>query len=62
MLTELGRFRGVEADIIIGRLASEGIDAVASGRALASLYPLAVTVLVNDGDLTRAKQIVADAA
>jgi hypothetical protein len=59
---ELGRFGGVEADIIVGRLASEGIDAVASGRALASLYPLTVTVLVDEADLAQAQRIVADAA
>jgi len=62
MLVELGRFGGVEADIIVGRLASEGIDAVASGRGLASLYPLAVTVMVEQRDLTAARKIVADAA
>jgi hypothetical protein len=61
-LTELGRFGGVEADIIVGRLASEGIDAVASGRALASLYPLAVTVMVDETDLARAQRIIDDAA
>lgn len=62
MLTELGRFAGVEADIIVGRLASEGIAAVASGRALASLYPLAVTLLVEERDLAAARRIIADAA
>lgn len=62
MLTELGRFGGVEADILVGRLASEGIEAVASGRALASLYPLAVTVLVEQRDLAAAQRIVTDAA
>ena len=62
MLVELGRFGGVEADIIAGRLASEGIETVASGRALASLYPLAVTLMVAERDLAAAKQIVADAA
>jgi hypothetical protein len=62
MWVELGRFGGVEADIIIGRLGSEGIDAVASGRGLASLYPLAVTVMVDRRDLAAARAIVADAA
>jgi hypothetical protein len=62
MLVELGRYRGVEADIIIGRLASEGIEAVASGRALASLYPLSVTLLVEEQDLAVARTIVAPTA
>jgi len=62
MWAELGRFGGVEADIVIGRLAAEGIEAVASGRALASLYPLEVTVLVDQRDLAAAQRIVADAA
>jgi len=62
MLTELGRFGGVEADIIVGRLASEGIGAVASGRALATLYPLPVTVLVDEADLAAAQRIIAGAA
>jgi len=61
-MVELGRFGAVEADIIVGRLASEGIEAVASGRALASLYPLAVTVLVDEQDLRAAQRIIADAA
>jgi len=61
-MVELGRFGAVEADIIVGRLASEGIEAVASGRGLASLYPLAVTVLVDEHDLRAAQRIIADAA
>ena len=61
-MVELGRFDGVEADILVGRLASEGIEATAAGRGLASLYPLAVTVLVAEGDLDAARRIVADAA
>ena len=62
MLIELGRFGGVEADIVVGRLASEGIDAIASGRALASLYPLAVTLLVDEADLAAARRIIAGTA
>lgn len=62
MLVELGRFGGVEADIIVGRLASDGIEAVASGRGLASLYPLAVALLVDERDLAAAQRIIADAA
>ena len=62
MLVELGRFGGVEADIIAARLASEGIETVASGRALASLYPLAVTLMVEQQDLAAARQIITDAA
>lgn len=62
MLVELGRFGGVEADIVAGRLASEGIETVSSGRALASLYPLAVTLLVEERDLAAAQRIIADAA
>jgi len=61
-MVELGRFGAVEADIIVGRLLSEGIDAVASGRALASLYPLAVTIMVAQGDLAAAQRIITDAA
>lgn len=62
MMVELGRFAGVEADILIGRLASEGIEATASGRSLASLYPLVVPVFVDQRDLAAARRIVADAA
>ena len=62
MLKELGRFGGVEADIIVGRLASEGIEATASGRAFASLYPLAVMVLVDEDDLDAARAIIANPA
>ena len=61
-MVQLGRFGAVEADIIVGRLASEGIEALASGRALASLYPLAVTVMVDERDLPAARRIITDAA
>jgi hypothetical protein len=62
LMVELGRFGAVEADIIVGRLASEGIEAVASGRTLASLYPIAVLVLVEQRDLAVAQRIVRAAA
>ena len=67
-LAELGRFKSVEAQILVGRLRSEGIDAVAFDVGLDSVYSgLAllgggVRVMVDDDDLHAARRIVAAAA
>ena len=49
----------MEADSLSGRWAADGIAATASGRGLASLYPLAVTLFVAGRDLVPARRIVA---
>ena len=65
-LVELGRFSRNEANILIGRLESEGIPAFAfdEGASIAdgSQYFIPVRVMVDDGDVREAKKIVADAA
>jgi len=65
-LVELGRFNRNEAHILIGRLESEGLAAVAfDGEASigdGSYLFIAVRVMVDDDDLAAARAIVADAA
>ena len=65
-LVELGRFNRNEAHILIGRLDSEGIDAVAldgnASIADGSYLFIPVRVMVDDGDLAAARVIVASAA
>ncbi|MEN2747697.1 DUF2007 domain-containing protein [Sphingomonas sp. T9W2] len=61
-LTELGRFPRVEAQIIVGRLESEGISAVAfDGEASigdGSWLLIPVRVMVDADDLDDARKIV----
>lgn len=61
-LAELGRFDRNLASILIGRLASEGIDAIAfdAGASIAdgSWLLIPVRVMVEDADLVRARRIV----
>ena len=65
-LVELGRFNRNEAHIVIGRLESEGIDAVAldgnASIADGSYLFIPVRVMVDDEDLAAARRIVAGAA
>lgn len=66
-LTELGRFDRNEAHIIVGRLESEGIDAVAfdAGASIAdgSWLLIPVRVMVDEDDLARARAVLeADSA
>lgn len=65
-LVELGRFNRNEAHILIGRLDSEGIDAVAldgnASIADGSYLFIPVRVMVDDEDLAEARRIVAGAA
>ncbi|MES1972626.1 MAG: DUF2007 domain-containing protein [Pseudomonadota bacterium] len=65
-LVELGRFDRNEAHIVIGRLDSEGIDAVAldgnSSIADGSYFFIPVRVMVDEEDLAAARRIVAGAA
>ncbi len=65
-LVELGRFSRNEAHILIGRLESEGIPAIAfDGEASigdGSYFLIPVRVMVDDADVDLAKRIVADAA
>lgn len=65
-LVELGRFDRNEAHIVIGRLDSEGIDAVAldgnSSIADGSSFFIPVRVMVDEEDLAAARRIVAGAA
>ncbi|MFA5970412.1 MAG: DUF2007 domain-containing protein [Sphingomonas sp.] len=64
-LVELGRFDRNEANIVIGRLDSEGIDAVAfdgnSSIADGSWFLIPVRVMVLDEDLASARQILGTA-
>jgi hypothetical protein len=64
-LVELGRYDRNLANIIVGRLDSEGIDAIAfdGGASIAdgSYLLIPVRVMVDDEDLDAAKAIV-DAA
>ena len=61
-LVELGRFDRNLANILVGRLESEGIDAVAfDGQASiadGSWLLIPVRVMVDQGDLSRARAIV----
>jgi hypothetical protein len=65
-LVELGRFNRNEANIVIGRLDSEGIDAVAfdgnSSIADGSYLFIPVRVMVDEDDLAAARTIISDAA
>jgi len=62
-LVELGRFNRNEAHIIVGRLDSEGIDAIAfDGEASigdGSYFLIPVRVMVDDEDLAAARAILA---
>lgn len=61
-LVELGRFDRNLANILVGRLASEGIDAVAfdGGASIAdgSWLLIPVRVMVDEADLRRARGIL----
>ena len=65
-LVELGRFDRNEAHILIGRLDSEGIDAIAFDGETSigdgSYLLIPVRVMVDEDDAPRARKIVADAA
>lgn len=64
-LVELGRFNRNEANILIGRLDSEGIDAIAfdgeASIADGSYFLIPVRVMVDDDDLAASRAIVAAA-
>ena len=64
-LVELGRFNRNEANILIGRLDSEGIDAIAfdgeASIADGSYFLIPVRVMVDDGDLAASRAVVAAA-
>ena len=64
-LVELGRYDRNLANIIVGRLESEGIDAIAfdGGASIAdgSYLLIPVRVMVDDDDLAAAQAIVAAA-
>lgn len=61
-LVELGRFNRNEANIIVGRLDSEGIDAIAfdgnASIADGSYFFIPVRVMVDDDDLGAARRII----
>ncbi|WP_298809845.1 DUF2007 domain-containing protein [uncultured Sphingomonas sp.] len=61
-LVELGRFDRNLANIIVGRLEAEGIDAVAfdTGASIAdgSWLLIPARVMVDEDDLLRAKRLV----
>ena len=66
-LVEVGRFAQFEADIIVGRLESEGIPAVAFDAGVTSVYGgigifASVRVMVDDEDAADARRIIADPA
>ncbi|CAN5387092.1 hypothetical protein BH10PSE14_BH10PSE14_36010 [soil metagenome] len=65
-LVEVGRFSRNEANIVIGRLDSEGIPAIAfdEGASIAdgSQFFIPVRVMVDDEDADAARRIIADAA
>jgi phosphoribosyl 1,2-cyclic phosphodiesterase len=65
-LVEVGRFSRNEANIVIGRLDSEGIPAIAcdEGASIAdgSQFFIPVRVMVDDEDADAASRIIADAA
>ena len=62
-LAELGRFDRNEAYFIVGRLDSEGIDAIAfdgnASIADGSWFLIPVRVMVDEDDLHRARAILA---
>lgn len=61
-LVELGRFDRMEAQIVVGRLDAEGIDAVAfdgnASIADGSYFLIPVRVMVDDEDLSRARALL----
>jgi hypothetical protein len=65
-LVEVGRFARNEANILIGRLESEGIPAIAfdEGASIAdgSQFFIPVRVMVDDEDADAARRIIAGAA
>ncbi|MBN8808784.1 MAG: DUF2007 domain-containing protein [Sphingomonas sp.] len=65
-LVELGRYDRNEAMIIVGRLDSEGIDAVTfdgnASIADGSYFLIPVRVMVDDDDLSRARRILDETA
>ncbi len=66
-LIELGRFPPFEADIIVGKLESEGIGAVAFDTGVTNVYGgigmfATVRVMVDEDDLAAARKILADPA
>jgi len=62
-LVELGRFERIEAHLVVGRLDSEGIDAVAfdGGASMAegSWLLIPVRVMVDEDDVARARRVLA---
>lgn len=62
-LVELGRFNRNEANILIGRLDSEGIDAIAfdgnASIADGSYFFIPVRVMVDDEDVAAARAVIA---
>ena len=65
-LAEVGRFNRFEAHILVGRLESEGIAAVAfdgeASIADGSAFLIPVRVMVDEADLAAAREIVSNAA
>lgn len=65
-IAELGRFSRNEAHILVGRLESEGIEAIAFDGETSigdgSYLLIPVRVMVDEADLSRAQRIVDDAA
>jgi hypothetical protein len=63
-LVELGRYNRNEAMIIVGRLDSEGIDAISfdgnASIADGSYFLIPVRVMVDEDDLARAQQLLPD--
>ena len=61
-LVELGRFERIEAHLLVGRLDSEGVDAIAfdGGASMAegSWLLIPVRVMVDEGDLDAARCIL----
>ncbi|MGJ3648487.1 DUF2007 domain-containing protein [Sphingomonas sp. GlSt437] len=62
-LVELGRYDRNEAHLVVGRLDSEGIDAIAfdgnASIADGSWFLIPVRVMVDEDDLSRARQALA---
>jgi hypothetical protein len=63
-LVELGRFSHAEAHILIGRLASEGVAAIAfdAGTSIAegAAFVIPVRVMVDDEEVEIARAILPD--
>jgi hypothetical protein len=61
-LVELGRYNRNEAMIIVGRLDTEGIDAISfdgnASIADGSYFLIPVRVMVDEDDLQRAKRVL----